>query len=357
MNKLKVLGSILLVLCLSVSVWAQPADNAGEYYFLNTQASGTLEKELNQSAAQGWRLLLLPKAFGSSTMGALLKKPANVEVKYEYKVLAATRIGTLENEFKAAVNDGYDFRGIIETGRVFIGGETLMVMEREAGQKSSRSEYIFLNTKKESTLEKEMDGATSQGYAPIGFTRSEDRSVKQQMFGIMAGSAMELTMILGRSRETPAAQMGREYKVLTTLKRGTMEKEMNQAAKEGYEFWYAAPGSVTIMVRDPKVKTAQYEYKILGTNRVNTMEKEMNEMSGSGFAYRATTTGGGGLATIFEKKLTGEAATKYETRLLTKPTDEATNKTIQELQRSGYELIDVTNMENFLLVLQKASDK
>lgn len=55
MNKLKLLCSSLLVLCFIVSVWAQPADDAGEYYFLNAQASGTLEKELNQSAAQGWR--------------------------------------------------------------------------------------------------------------------------------------------------------------------------------------------------------------------------------------------------------------------------------------------------------------
>jgi hypothetical protein len=347
---------LLLVVFVTLG-WAQPANNESEYFFLNTQASGTLEKELNQQAAQGWRLLLLPKAYGSSTMGALLKKPSNSEVRYDYKVLAATRIGTLENEFKAAVNEGYDFRGIIETSRVFIGGETLLVMEREAGQKTARSEYIFLNTKKESTLQKEMEGAASQGYVPIGFTRSEDRSVKQQMFGIMAGSPYELTMILGRNRETPAAQMGREYKVLTTFKRGTLEKEMNQAAKEGYEFFYAAPGLVTLMVRDPKVKTAQYEYKILGTNRVNTMEKEMNELSATGFVYRATSTGGGGLATIFEKKLSGTTATKYETKLLTQLTDTGTNKQIQELMQTGFELMDVTNLERFLLVLQKASDK
>lgn len=360
MNRIKILSITFIILTFSLSLMAQSvpsANSESEYFFLNTQASGTLEKELNQSAAQGWRLLLLPKALGSSTMGALLKKPLNPEIKYEYKVLAATRIGTLENEFKTAASEGYDFRGIIETARAFIGGETMIVLEREVGQKASRSEYIFLNTKKESTLEKEMDGATSQGYVPMGFTRSEDRSVKQQMFGIMAGSPYELTMILGRSRETPAAQMGREYKVLTTMKRGTMEKEMNQAAKEGYEFFYAAPGSVTIMVRDPKLKSAQYEYKILGTNRVNTMEKEMNEMSVSGFAYRATSTGGGGLATIFEKKLGGDAATKYETKLITKLTDSSTNKSIQDLKQSGFELIDITNLENFLLVMQKAGEK
>ena len=355
--KLSLAHLCLFILLFAGLGLAQSADTEPDYLFLNTQASGTLEKELNQQAAQGWRLLLLPKAYGSSTMGALLKKPSNNEARYEYKVLAATRIGTLENEFKTAVSEGYDFRGIIETGRVFIGGETLIVMEREAGQKTARSEYIFLNTKKEATLQKEMEGAASQGYVPLGFTRSEDRSVKQQMFGIMAGSPYELTMILGRNRETPAAQMGREYKVLTTFKRGTLEKEMNQAAKDGYEFFYAAPGLVTLMVRDPKVKTAQYEYKILGTNRVNTMEKEMNELSTTGFVYCATSTGGGGLATIFAKKLGGATATKYETKLLTQLTDTGTNKQIQALMQSGFELMDVTNLERFLLVLQKASDK
>lgn len=108
MIRLKMLYVCLFALALPLL--AQSSESQSEYRFLNAQASGTLEKELNQNAAEGWRLLLLPKAYGSSTMGALLKKSGNTEVKYEYKVLAASRIGTLENEFKAMVNEGYDFR-------------------------------------------------------------------------------------------------------------------------------------------------------------------------------------------------------------------------------------------------------
>jgi len=49
------------------------------------QASGTLEKELNQNAAEGWRLLLLPKAYNSDDMGALLGK-AGPEKRYKYRL-------------------------------------------------------------------------------------------------------------------------------------------------------------------------------------------------------------------------------------------------------------------------------
>jgi hypothetical protein len=347
----------LILLVLSFTLLSQPTDPEINYQFINTQQSSTLEKELNQQAAAGWRLLLLPKAYGSDTMGALLGK-TETEQKYEYKVLAAKRIGTLENEFTEAVKQGFDFRGIITTERILVGGETLIVLEREQGKSVAQNEYIFLNTKKEATLEKELGTAVSQGYVPKGFTRTEDRSVKQQMFGIMAGSPMELTMILSRNRETPAGEMGqREFKILTTYKIGTLEKEMNQAAKDGYRYYYAAPNTIAIMARDPKVKTAQYEYKLLGTHRVGTMEKEMNEIGATGFAYRATSSGAGGLATIFEKKLQAEAGAKYETKLITKLTDSSTNKSIQEMKKSGFELIDVTNLSTFLLVLQKDTEK
>lgn len=129
---------------------------------------------------------------------------------------------------------------------------------------------------------------------------------------------------------------------------------MNQAAKEGYGYFYAAPGLVAIMARDPKVKTAQYEYKILGTERIKTMEKEMNDISATGFA--GTSTGGGGLATIFEKKIEKTSA-KYETKLIVSGTDTSTNKSIQDLKKSGFALIDVTNLASFLLVLQRDAEK
>ncbi|MFN7930156.1 MAG: hypothetical protein U0Y68_19985 [Blastocatellia bacterium] len=344
----------LLALILTNAIYAQNKES--EYLFINTQASGTLEKELNQQAAQGWHLLLLPKGYGADSMGALLGRNED-EKKFEYKVLAATRIGTLENEFKDAVKQGFDYRGVITTQRLLVGGETLLVLERVQGQTLAQNEYVFLNTKKESTLEKEMESTVSQGYVPVGFTRTEDRSVKQQMFGIMAGSPMELTMILARKRETPASEMGqREFKILTTYKISTLEKEMNQAAKEGYRFFYAAPNTIAIVARDPKNKTAQYEYKLLGTHKVGTMEKEMNELGATGFSYRATSTGAGGLTTVFEKKI-GMPAAKYETKLVTKLTDTSTNKTIQDMKKSGFELIDISNLGQFLMVLQKDPEK
>ncbi len=360
MIRMKVLSFCLFLLTFSLPSLAQSGATPSDYRFINVQASGTLEKELNQNAAEGWRLLLLPKAYNSDDMGALLGK-AEPEKRYEYKVLAASRIGTLEKEFLDATKQGFDFRGILTkdsaVGRALIGNffnETMLVLERLQGQTSGQNEYIFLNTKKESTLEKEMDTNVSQGYLPVGFTRTEDNSVKQKMFGVMAGSPYELTLILARNREKPAIAMGQgEYKILTTMRRGTMEKEMNQMAKEGYRYYYSSVGSVAIMARGPKEKAAQYEYKVLGTNRVETMEKEMNALSAAGFAYRATSNGGGGLATIFEKKLAGATAPKYETKLLTKLTDSGINKSIQDLRTSGFELIDVTNLGSFLLVLQR----
>ena len=151
--KLVFLTLLFGVISFLLPVYAQSAD---EYKFINAQNTATLEKELNQQAADGWRLFQLPKAMQGNSMGALLSRPSATEkpVKYEYKVLSARRIGTLENEFKAATTQGYEFRSIISLYRagdvamdylLNSGGETMILLERPQGTTQPRFEYQFLS--------------------------------------------------------------------------------------------------------------------------------------------------------------------------------------------------------------------
>ncbi|MBL8204751.1 MAG: hypothetical protein JNM09_11030 [Blastocatellia bacterium] len=356
------------------SVCAQSAD---EFKFINAQNTATLEKELNLHAANGWRLFQLPKALQGNSLGALLSRPSATDkpVKYEYKVLAARRIGTLQDEFKAAISQGYEFRSIISLYRagdvamdyvLNSGGETMILLERPQGETKPRFEYQFLSVKLEGTLQKELAKVVAQGYRPMEMVRAVDNSVKRAAFSMIvpAGGLMmrkeERTLITVREL-APATNAASntpkpEYKFLATKKVATMEEEMNAAAKEGFRYHSSSPGLLTLMIRDTSEKSAKqrYEYKLLATLRTDTMQKEMQEMAEKGFNYLSTSSGLGGVTTLFERDLEKPVGSdKKEYRLLAAITDSTTEKEIAEAISSGYQFRDITRIGEFIVVLDR----
>src|SRR5215213_6139435 len=122
----------------------------------------TMEKELDEAAAKGFRVM-----FGGPTMAldmALLLKrtPETVAAPYSYKVLATSRMKTMEKELNEIAVKGYRLLSrtiIFKQG--FFTGELLMIMEHEP--QSSRSyEYKLLAASKETKLHRKIDEAISQ---------------------------------------------------------------------------------------------------------------------------------------------------------------------------------------------------
>ncbi len=366
---------VFFTLLVTFLINAVGAQSTNEYKFINAQNTATLEKELNQNAASGWRLFQLPKAVQGNSMGALLSRPAATEqpAKYEYKVLSARRIGTLEDEFKKAVAQGYEFRSIISIYRagdvamdyvLNSGGETMMVLERPQGITKPRFEYQFLSVKLEGTLQKELSKVVAQGYRPLEMVRAVDNSVKRAAFSMIvpAGGLImrkeERTLITVRelAPTTNAALSKIEYKFLATKKVATMEEEMNAAAKEGFRYHSSSPGLLTLMVRDTSEKSAKqrYDYKLLATLRTDTMQREMQEMGEKGFNYLSTSSGLGGITTLFERDLEKPAGTdQKEYKLLAAITDSTTEKELTESMNSGFQFRDITRINEFIVVLDR----
>ena len=308
-------------------------------------------------------------------MGALLSRPAATEqpAKYEYKVLSARRIGTLEDEFKKAVAQGYVFRSIISIYRagdvamdyvLNSGGETMIVLERPQGITKPRFEYQFLSVKLEGTLQKELSKVVAQGYRPLEMVRAVDNSVKRAAFSMIvpAGGLImrkeERTLITVRelAPTTNAASSKIEYKFLATKKVATMEEEMNAAAKEGFRYHSSSPGLLTLMIRDTTEKNTKqhYEYKLLATLRTDTMQKEMQEMGEIGFNYLSTSSGLGGVTTLFERDLEKPAGTdQKEYKLLAAVTDSTTEKELTESMSSGFQFRDITRIGEFIVILDR----
>ena len=84
-----------------------------------------------------------------------------------------------------------------------------------------------------------------------------------------------------------------DYRLLSTSKTSTMEKEMNEAADAGYVFGSVMGGEtglggkevVVVMTKDTDKPAVSKKYKLLATSRTGTLEKELQQAGDAGFQY------------------------------------------------------------------------
>lgn len=144
-----------------------------------------------------------------------------------------------------------------------------------------------------------------------------------------------------------------EYRVLATSKTSTMEKEMNDAAGDGYVFSAVMGGetafggkeAVVVMAKDSG-NPARRAYKLLATTKTSTMQKEMQELGDEGYEYRGQTVftsalGGREVVVIMERD-TAKPAGKIEYRLLATSKTSTMQKELRESGDGGFALVGMT---------------
>lgn len=140
----------------------------------------------------------------------------------EYVLLATNKTGTMQKEMNEAGAEGYRFEGTMG-GETSVGGkESIVIMGRPKGGKTTASyQYKLLATQKTSTMQKEMNQAAAAGFVYKG------QSVFETTFG-----GKEVVVIM----ELDNIEGKEEYQLLATTKTSTMQKEMNQVAAQGFTF-------------------------------------------------------------------------------------------------------------------------
>ena len=141
-----------------------------------------MQKEIEETAAQGYRILVGAPTSGSE-MALFLSRDGTVADPYKYKLLATTRTGTMQKELNESADAG--FRLIPSTmisKKQFMGGdEVVMILERPP--KIIRYyEYKLLATSRTSTLQKEVTEAKNAGFEIVGMvSRGENMVVMERM--------------------------------------------------------------------------------------------------------------------------------------------------------------------------------
>jgi hypothetical protein len=146
-----------------------------DYRVLATSKTSTLEKELNEAAAGGFRFSFVmggETAVGGNEGVAVLTKTGQTG-KYSYKLLATSKTATMQKELQEASDAGYEYRDQTVFKSAFGGQEVVCILERDVEGTGRKYEYKLVATTRTSTLEKELQEAGAAGYEVIGMTVSK----------------------------------------------------------------------------------------------------------------------------------------------------------------------------------------
>jgi hypothetical protein len=170
---------VLLVFSCVVNINAQSAKETEDlkYKLLATIKTSTMQKEIDQVSAQGYRILV-----GSPTsdaeMAVFLSREGTVDQPYKYKLLATTRTSTMQKELNEAADGGFRLipSTMIAKKQLLGGVEIVMIMERPP-KVVKEYEYKLLATSRTSTLQKEVTEAQAAGFAIVGMVSRGEHMV------------------------------------------------------------------------------------------------------------------------------------------------------------------------------------
>jgi len=354
-----------LALCLlvpSLAAHSQTTDQsapakigATEFRAISTSQPAAFEKELNRVASQGFRLERLLEATTIMYQAAVLsRQQPEIAAKYEYRLLTTRNISTIQKELDAAVGEGYEVRGAMADGKFLVGTDIVIVLERLTGEKAQRFHYRILTTNndRENEFNDGLQKAVSEGYRPIKVIHQIDVG----MGGLIRPGKSTFLAILSRKPGNENVNADDvEYSLLSTKRTSTLEKEINQAAKQGYRLSLASMGRFALMARDKRNSQPRYEYKLHKLKK-QAGEQDLLKYSQQGFNYHATVTGTGGPMAVLEHDLqAGANNPTREYKLLKFPNKVEEKgefqKEMSEAVASGFQFLDLTGMGNLAVIL------
>ncbi len=163
----------LLLGVLAVSVPAQlRRPGSQRYLLLATERTSTMQEELNQAAGQGFRVVAGAGA-GESELAYLLERVAEPFDPTHYRLLATRRLSTMERELNEAAQQGYR---LLPRTVMWQDCELVLLVERTAAE-DPVYQYRLLATHRTSTLQRELDQAAAAGFEVASMIRTQENVV------------------------------------------------------------------------------------------------------------------------------------------------------------------------------------
>jgi hypothetical protein len=159
-----------LILALPAAGFAQ---NVGVYKVMATSKTSTMQKEMQEAAAAGFRYAAVmggETAVGGKEVVVVMQKLGASNAKYEYRLLATNKTSTMQKEMQEGSDAGFQYVGQTVFESLVGGKEVVCILERDASMAPVKYEYRLLATTKTSTMEKELNEAGAGAYEIVGMT-------------------------------------------------------------------------------------------------------------------------------------------------------------------------------------------
>jgi len=178
MERMKLLMLVVLVLILPCLSSAMQSPEGGELYkLLATTKTSTMQKELDETSDQGYRILMGSPTSGTE-MALFLHRIAKPPDTYKYKLLATTKTSTMEKELNESAEGG--FRLMTSTmiaKKQLLGAVEIVVLLERPPKPEKQYEYKLLATKLTGTLQKEASDAEAAGFVIVGMVSRGEHMV------------------------------------------------------------------------------------------------------------------------------------------------------------------------------------
>ena len=147
------------------------------YLLLATKKTSTMQKELDEASAAGYRIVVGSPTSGDE-MALILEKVATPPNNYEYLLLATSKTSTMQKELEEAAGEGFRLlpSTMIAKKQMFGGVEVIVVLEKVPAA-DQNYDYLLLATNRTSTLQKEMTQAMEEGYEVVGMVSRGEHMV------------------------------------------------------------------------------------------------------------------------------------------------------------------------------------
>jgi hypothetical protein len=300
-------------------------DLTQHYLVLSTARLGTMANELREAAAAGYRVVA-----GAGEHLLILEEIPDPSAPYEYSVLnkeglsdaAARGFRVLPRTVDALENWGF--------------ADAEWVMEK-APASQDRYEYLILDTTLTSTIEREIAQAARKGYNAVGFV-----SYQHMRLAIMEKAA-------GSEPGQPDPSLEFRYKLLSTERTSTMQKELNQCA--GYRLVDGSPANTAMLLEKVSSPGNSYQYRFSSTVKVSTLQKEINQAAAEGYRFHPLALGvrevrplglfGGTMMTeytaVMEKA--SDASGSYQYQIVATSRESTMTKEINRAWAAGFQVV------------------
>lgn len=168
-----------------------------------------------------WRLVLVTLSTLTIIVGDHQAGVAQTTSGIEYRVLATSKTSSMEKELNEAAEAGFRFQTVMG-GETAVGGKEAVAVMSRTGESKGRFGYKLLATSKTSTMEKELQEAADAGFEYL------DQTVFKSVFG-----GEEVICILERDKDGDSQRS--QYKLVSTTKTSTLQKELLEAGAAGYQ--------------------------------------------------------------------------------------------------------------------------